>query len=64
MKCESLQWVMMTRIFTSLEEQVQNILNSLFSQKEQPKHELVENYRSKSNLVEFTNQFVKSIRND
>jgi ATP-dependent DNA helicase RecQ len=25
------------------------------------KHELVENYRSKSNLVEFTNQFVKSI---
>jgi ATP-dependent DNA helicase RecQ len=26
------------------------------------KHELVENYRSKSNLVEFTNQFVKSIR--
>jgi len=26
------------------------------------KHELVENYRSKSNLVEFTNQFVRSIR--
>jgi ATP-dependent DNA helicase RecQ len=26
------------------------------------KHELVENYRSKSNLVEFTNQFVKKIR--
>jgi len=26
------------------------------------KHELVENYRSKSNLVEFTNQFVKRIR--
>jgi ATP-dependent DNA helicase RecQ len=26
------------------------------------KHELVENYRSKSNLVEFTNQFVKQIR--
>ena len=26
------------------------------------KHELVENYRSKSNLVEFTNHFVKSIR--
>lgn len=26
------------------------------------KYELVENYRSKSNLVEFTNQFVKSIR--
>jgi len=26
------------------------------------KHELVENYRSKSNLVEFTNQFVKNIR--
>lgn len=25
------------------------------------KHELVENYRSKSNLVEFTNQFVKQI---
>ncbi len=25
------------------------------------KHELVENYRSKSNLVEFTNQFVKNI---
>lgn len=25
------------------------------------KHELVENYRSKSNLVEFTNQFVKKI---
>lgn len=27
------------------------------------KHELVENYRSKGNLVEFTNQFVKQIRN-
>jgi ATP-dependent DNA helicase RecQ len=26
------------------------------------KHELVENYRSKNNLVEFTNQFVKQIR--
>jgi ATP-dependent DNA helicase RecQ len=26
------------------------------------KHELVENYRSKSNLVEFSNQFVKQIR--
>jgi len=26
------------------------------------KHELVENYRSKSNLVDFTNQFVKRIR--
>lgn len=26
------------------------------------KHELVENYRSKNNLVEFTNQFVKRIR--
>lgn len=26
------------------------------------KHELVENYRSKSNLVEFTNQFLKTIR--
>lgn len=26
------------------------------------KHELVENYRSKSNLVEFTNQFVKRIQ--
>ncbi|PTB97276.1 RecQ family ATP-dependent DNA helicase [Marivirga lumbricoides] len=26
------------------------------------KHELVENYRSKSNLVEFTNQYVSSIR--
>lgn len=26
------------------------------------KHELVENYRSKGNLVEFTNQFVKRIR--
>ena len=27
------------------------------------KHELVENYRSKSNLVNFTNQFVKRIQN-
>lgn len=27
------------------------------------KHELVENYRSKSNLVEFTNKFVKQISN-
>ncbi|MDR0430514.1 MAG: RecQ family ATP-dependent DNA helicase [Tannerellaceae bacterium] len=27
------------------------------------KYELVENYRSKSNLVDFTNQFVKTIRN-
>jgi ATP-dependent DNA helicase RecQ len=26
------------------------------------KHELVENYRSKSNLVDFTNQFVKKLR--
>jgi ATP-dependent DNA helicase RecQ len=26
------------------------------------KHELIENYRSKSNLVEFTNKFVKKIR--
>jgi ATP-dependent DNA helicase RecQ len=26
------------------------------------KHELIENYRSKSNLVDFTNQFVQSIR--
>ena len=26
------------------------------------KHELIENYRSKSNLVDFTNQFVKRIR--
>ena len=26
------------------------------------KHEMVENYRSKNNLVEFTNQFVKTIR--
>jgi len=26
------------------------------------KHELIENYRSKSNLIEFTNQFVESIR--
>jgi ATP-dependent DNA helicase RecQ len=26
------------------------------------KHEMVENYRSKNNLVEFTNQFVKQIR--
>ncbi len=27
------------------------------------KHELVENYRSKSNLVSFTNQFVQQVRN-
>nr|WP_317043278.1 3'-5' exonuclease [Massilibacteroides vaginae] len=27
------------------------------------KYELVENYRSKSNLVDFTNQFIKTIRN-
>lgn len=27
------------------------------------KYELVENYRSKSNLIDFTNQFVKTIRN-
>jgi len=27
------------------------------------KHELVENYRSKNNLVEFSNQFVKQIKN-
>jgi len=30
--------------------------------KNSAKHELVENYRSKSNLVSFTNQFVKTIR--
>ena len=27
------------------------------------KHELIENFRSKSNLIDFTNQFVKQIRN-
>ncbi len=38
-------------------------LGMLLHAKEAVKHELVENYRSKNNLVEFSNQFAKRIRN-
>jgi len=37
-------------------------IEQFISEKKATKHELIENYRSKSNLVEFTNQFVKKIR--
>lgn len=36
-------------------------LSQLIDDKNATKHELIENYRSKANLVEFTNQFVKRI---
>lgn len=38
-------------------------LEQFIHEKNAVKHELVENYRSKSNLVEFSNQFVKRISN-
>lgn len=38
-------------------------LEQFIKENEAAKYELVENYRSKSNLVDFTNQFVKTIRN-
>lgn len=38
-------------------------LISFITEKKATKYELITNYRSKSNLVSFTNQFVKSIRN-
>jgi ATP-dependent DNA helicase RecQ len=38
-------------------------LLQFIEEKNAAKHELIENYRSKSNLVEFTNQFVKRIKN-
>jgi ATP-dependent DNA helicase RecQ len=34
-------------------------LRTVYSERKAAKHELIENYRSKSNLVEFTNGFVK-----
>lgn len=37
-------------------------LEQFVSSKKAIKHELVENYRSKSNLVDYTNQFVKQIQ--
>jgi ATP-dependent DNA helicase RecQ len=37
-------------------------LEQFISEKKATKHELVENFRSKSNLVEFTNEFVKRIK--
>ena len=37
-------------------------LEKFISEKEAVKYELVENYRSRQNLVDFTNRFVKSIR--
>ena len=37
-------------------------LEQFISEKHAVKYELIENYRSKSNLVEFSNQFVKQIR--
>ncbi len=37
-------------------------LVQFIEEKKASKHELIENYRSKNNLVEFTNEFVKTIR--
>ena len=37
-------------------------LLSFITEKKATKHELIKNYRSKNNLVSFTNQFVKTIR--
>lgn len=37
-------------------------LEQFIAERKAAKHELIENYRSKSNLVEFTNGFVKKIR--
>lgn len=37
-------------------------LEQFIAEKQATKYELVENFRSKSNLVEFTNEFVKKIR--
>ncbi|MBX9784230.1 MAG: RecQ family ATP-dependent DNA helicase [Chitinophagaceae bacterium] len=37
-------------------------LEQFMAERKAAKHELIENYRSKSNLVEFTNGFVKKIR--
>lgn len=37
-------------------------LEQFIEEKKAAKHELIENYRSKSNLVEFTNQFVTGIK--
>lgn len=36
-------------------------LEQFISEKKAVKHELIENYRSKKNLIEFTNEFVKKI---
>ena len=38
-------------------------LAQFIEEKKATKHELIENYRSKINLVEFTNEFVKTIHN-
>ena len=38
-------------------------LEQFIKENKAAKYELVENYRSKSNLVDFTNQFIKTIRN-
>ena len=37
-------------------------LEQFMAERKAAKHELIENYRSKNNLVEFTNRFVKKIR--
>jgi ATP-dependent DNA helicase RecQ len=37
-------------------------IEQFIAEKKAAKHELIENYRSKSNLVEFTNQFVTKMR--
>lgn len=37
-------------------------LEQFMAERKAAKHELIENYRSKNNLVEFTNDFVKKIR--
>src|SRR6185295_17089043 len=37
-------------------------LEQFMAERKASKHELIENYRSKNNLVEFTNGFLKEIR--
>ena len=48
-------------IYETLRKSSSKYLISFISEKKASKHELVENYRSKSNLVHFTNQFVNGI---
>ena len=53
---------MMTRTFIEFRGASSKYLEQFIQVNKAVKHELVENYRSKSNLVQFTNQFVTRIR--